>query len=217
MNQDELIEAKRRAVHALCVAQGRQLISVDLFELRHALVNEAPSPAAVDAIVADLGAAGPEPTPLPARLPRAGMTAAAPGQPLRLSATFSTTRRKGEWVVPAVLQLRALFGEIKLDMRDAEFASDTVEIEVDVMLGSIDLILPAGTQVENECAATFGDVKHKPNEVLESESNGLLVRLTGHAFLGDVKIRERLPSDMLPPERRRGVKGWLARVADSVD
>lgn len=215
MNQDDLIEAKQRAIHALCVAQARELISVDLFELRHALVNEAPSPAAVDAIVADLEAAVEfEPTPLPVPVARASMVAV---QPLRLSAMFSTTRRDGEWVVPPAMHLKGMFGEFKLDLRDAEFTSDTVEIEVDLMLGSLDLILPAGTQVENECATTFGEAKHKPNEVLESEPNGLLVRLTGRVFFGEIKIRERLPSDMLPPERRRGVKGWLARVADSVD
>ena len=58
MNQEDLLEARRQAVRALCLAQARDLISVEVFELRHALVHEAPSAAAVDAIIADVQVTG---------------------------------------------------------------------------------------------------------------------------------------------------------------
>ena len=218
MNQDQLTEARRRAIHALCVAQAKELVSVEVFELRHALVHEAPSAAAVEAIVADLEVTGEADA---AFLPAPGTGAVLPDFPpvpgeLPLSALFSTFKREGIWVVPPVLRLKAFCGEVKLDLRDALFTSDVVDVTVDATMGSIELTVPAGTQVENECTAVFGDIEHKRHDALDVPPNGLLVRINGRALFGGVKIRERLPTDLLPPERR-GVKGWLAKVADSVD
>lgn len=216
MNHDPLVDVRRDAVHALCVAQARNLISVDLFELRLALVREAPSPAAIDAIVADLEPTGEaEAAALTSYVPPATFVTAASS--VRLSAIFSETQREGRWTVPRMLELKVICGGMKLDLRDADFASDVIEMELDVMFGSILLTLPAGTQVENECTTIFGGTKHKVSPALGVEHNGLVVRLTGELKFGEVKIRERLPSDLLPPQRAPGVKGWLARVVDSVD
>lgn len=216
MNPDTLQEARRRAIHALCVAQAKELISVEVFELRHALVHEAPSAAAVDAIVADVEITGEvDAGPLLAPVTGTALTdlTALPGE-LPISAVFSTVKREGYWVVPPVLRLKALCGEVKLDLRDALFTSDVVDVTVDATMGTIQLTLPAGTQVENECTAVFGEVEHKRPDALDVPPNGLLVRINGRALFGGVKIRERLPTDQLPPGRARG---WLAKVADSVD
>lgn len=214
MNHDPLEDARREAIHALCVAQAREQISVDLFELRLALVREAPSPAAIDAIVADLPSGEIEPVALTGYIPPATLGPAS--NSLRLSAVFSTTQRDGVWYVPRMLELKVVFGDIKLDLRDAQFASDVVEIDIDLFFGAVVLTLPAGTMVENECSAYFGGLKHKKSPALGTEPNGLIVRLTGELKFGDVKIRERLPTEYLPPPRQ-GVRGWLARVVDSVD
>ena len=216
MSHDPLLDARRDAIHALCIAQARDVISVDLFQLRLALVNEAPSPAAIGAIIADLEPTGEaDAMAVTAYMPPATLGPAA--NSLRLSAIFGSTQRDGAWTVPRMLELKVIFGEMKLDLRDALFSSDVLEIEVDLLFGSVLLTLPAGTRVENECSAIFGGTKHKMSPQLAAEPNGLVVRLTGELKFGDLKIRERLPSELLPPKPRDGVKGWLARVVDSVD
>ena len=216
MSHSPLLDARRDAIHALCIAQAREVLSVDQFELRLALVNEAPSPAAIGAIIADLEQTGEaDAAALTAYMPPATLGAAA--NSLRLSAIFSTTQRDGAWTVPRMLELKVIFGEMKLDLRDAHFSSDVLEIEVDLLFGSVLLTLPAGTQVENECSSIFGGTKHKLSPQLGAQHNGLIVRLTGELKFGDLKIRERLPTELLPPKPRDGVKGWLARVVDSVD
>ena len=216
MNHDPLVDARRDAIHALCVAQARDLISVEVFERRLALVHEAPSPAAIGAIIADLDPTGEADAVLPAPyMPPATLSTV--GDSVRLSAIFSTTERQGPLTVPRTFDLKVLFGEIKLDLRDAYFTYDVLEIDVDVLFGSILLTLPAGTHVENECTTIFGGTKHKLSPALGAEPNGLAVRLTGELKFGEVKIRERLPSELLPAKRKGGVKGWLARVVDSVD
>jgi hypothetical protein len=214
MNHDLLVDIRREAIHALCVAQAREIISVDLFVQRLALVHEAPSPAAIDALVADLEPTGEAEAAYPAPyMPPATLGAAA--NSLRLSAIFSTTTRDGQWIVPRLLDLKAICGEIKLDLRDALFNSDIVEIDVNVLFGSILLTLPAGTRVENEATAIFGATKHKISPELGTEPNGLIVRITGELKFGELKIRERLPTELLPPKRK--AKGWLARMVDSID
>jgi len=216
MSHDPLLDARRDAIHALCIAQARNVISVDLFQLRLALINEAPSPAAIGAIIADLEPTGEaDALSVTAYMPPATLGPAA--NSLRLSAIFSKTERDGAWTVPRMLELKVICGEMKLDLRDALFSSDVLEIEVDVLFGSVLLTLPAGTRVENECSAIFGGTKYKLSPQLGAEFNGLVVRLTGELKLGDLKIRERLPTELLPPKPRDGVKGWLARVVDSVD
>lgn len=215
MNQDDLPTARREAIHALCVAQARDLISVELFELRFALLNEAPSPAAVEAIVADLDAAGTEPTPLPGLVAPAWPTMLA--APVRLGAVFGTARREGRWHVPPELEVKVLFGEMHLDLRDAVFSGDMVDIHVDVICGSAVITLPAGTHVENECTAIFGNSEQKSRGAAPFEPNGLYVRITGRVRLGEVKIRERVPTDLLPVERQKGARGWLARAIDGVE
>ncbi len=142
MTSDDLEHTRREAVHALCVAQAREQLSVELFEQRLALVREAPTTAAVWQILGDIGDPGGDDrlqrldTPLPVDPP----AAVAPLERLRVSAIFSGAKRSGRWTVPLVIEARIRFGNVKLDLRDAWFDSDTVEIEVDAICGALDLV-----------------------------------------------------------------------------
>ncbi len=206
MTSDDLKQARREAVHALCVAQAREQLSVELFEQRLALVREAPTTAAVWQILGDIGDPGGDDrlqrldTPLPVDQP----AAVAPLERLRVSAIFSGAKRSGRWTVPLVIEARIRFGNVKLDLRDAWFDSDTVEIEVDAICGALDLIVPPGTQVENEISETLSGSDHKRGRASAAEWNGLLVRLSGSMFMSGLKISERPPTS--------GQGGWLAGI-----
>lgn len=191
MKSDELEQAQRDAIHALCVAQAQQLLSVELFEQRLLLLREAPTPAAVRQIVGDLEPHGEylvaqDDTPLPA--------AVAPLERLRVSAVFSGAKRSGRWTVPLAIDARIVFGSLRLDLRDAWFESDTLEIELDALCGSLELLVPPGTQVENELSEVLSGSKHKRGRAGDAGWNGLLVRLTGQLVMSGVKIIERPPT-----------------------
>jgi len=212
MNHDELITARRAAIHTLCVAQAQDAISVELFELRLALLNEAPSPAAMEAIVADIDVGtGQLPGPA-AGLPDWPQYHDAP-PPLRIQAVFSTNKRSGRFDVPPDLQLKAMFGELQVDLRDAGFMSAELHIEVDVFCGTVLVTVPQGAEVLNECSTFMGGATAKIDS--DVEPNGLYVRITGSVVMGELKVRARLPTD-LSPRRKRGPKGWLAKVVDGV-
>ncbi len=202
MPNNDLDAARRDAIHALCVAQAEDRLSVELFEQRLLLLREAPSAAAVRQIVGDLETTGDyglavHSAPIPA--------AVAPLERLRVSAVFSGAKRSGRWTVPLSIETRIMFGSVRLDLRDAWFESDTLDVEVDAVCGSLELIVPPGTQVEIEVSETMSGSDHKRGRgASAADWNGLLVRLTGSMFMSGLKVIER------PPTAEGG--GWLGGI-----
>ena len=212
MNPDELTLAREEAQALLEAAAAEQRISAEVHELRLALIGEAPSAAAVAAIVADLQPTGGYDV-VPAASDPGWVN---PPDLSRLSATFGTTKRRGRWTAPYALELQTMFGELEIDLRDATFGSNVLEVDVNNFFGSIVITVPSGTEIENDCSTVFGSVSHQRKNRDASEANGLVVRITGTVVFGDLKTRERLPSD-LAPAPPPGIRGWLARVTGPLD
>lgn len=212
MNPDDLRQARDEARELLDAAVEEQRISPEIHELRLALIGEAPSAAAVAAIIADLGPTGGYDL---VSLETQTAWVNAP-EYLRLSAMFGSTKREGRWTAPMSLDLECIVGEVHVDLRDATFGSDLLEINVDVYLGEVVITVPSGTEVQNECTNFLGSSKHVRPKRDMSPPNGLLVRVTGKVVLGDLKTRERLPSD-LAPAPSPGIRGWLGRVTGRPD
>lgn len=185
----------------LCLAQAEERLSVEGFESRLEQVNQAPNQATLAAILADLEPSGAFPAPVltqryPA-VPADHTDLAAPVSPaeyLRLSSVFASTKRAGSWTVPLQIEGKVLMGELTLDLRDAVFGSDVVDIVVDVLLGSFTLIVPAGTQVENEIEETLSSSTHSTRSVKATRPNGLLIRVSGRAILASVDVKEKYPT-----------------------
>lgn len=224
---DPLASARKEAIRLLCRAQADDALPVDSFERRLEQIRHAPNEATIAAIVADLDGwadgrtggweiAG-EPaasTNYPAVRSsvhppiRPADQPFAPAEHLRLASIFGSTTRAGSWTVPLVLETKVLLGEMTLDLRDAVFGADVVDIVVDVTLGSFTLIVPAGTQVENEVEERFSSSSHSTRGAKGAGPNGLLVRLGGQALLASVEIKEKLPSN-------RTKSGFLDRLLGS--
>jgi hypothetical protein len=191
----ELQLARRDTVARLCRAQANGLISVEAFEERYALVREAGSIAGLDALVADLHdepgytvAEVDEPAPY-----TQSALVAAP-ESIRLSAVFGSSTRAGIWTVPEHIEVLVIAGEVTLDFRDATFATDTVLIETSVTMGGLKLIVPPGTQVENEATNFMSSTSHPRRGRRGAPPNGLLVIIQGRIRLGEISIKERVPT-----------------------
>jgi hypothetical protein len=182
---------RREAVAKLCQAQAEGRLSIEAFEERYALLAEAGTPSAVRAIAAafesDSGSydlvqvdspALPEPVypPLPAT---------------RLAAILGSLVRAGNWNVPEEIDLLVILGEAKLDLREGVFAADTVVINLSMTLGSLELTIPPGTRVENDCHLVVTSADHKRPRKRPIEPNGLTLILQGRSTFGDIKIREK--------------------------
>jgi hypothetical protein len=212
MNPDDLTLAREEARELLDAAADEQRISSEVLELRLALIGEAPSPAAVAAIVADLLPTGGYDL-VPAAMDEGWVN---PAEVIRLSSTFGSTKRQGRWTAPYLLELYTMFGDLEVDLRDASFGASVLEVNVDNTFGKVVITVPSGTVIENDCSTVFGSVKHERRHRDAAAPNGLVVRITGSVVFGDLKTRERLPSD-LAPEPPPGIRGWLARVTGQLD
>ena len=202
MDQLELL--RKEAIRVLSAAVASDQLPVEQFETRLALVRQAPNRATLDAIVADVlptdGFVAPSGL-LPVVADHSYAGPVEPAEELRISTVFGSTKRAGSWTVPLHLTLRVIMGELTLDMRDAVFGSDVVDIEVNVALGSVVLIVPAGAQVENDCEERFSSSTHSTRSAREAPPIGLLIRIGGRVRFGNIKIREKRPTADEPGKR----------------
>ena len=202
----DLETARRDAVARLCLAQASGLLSVEAFGERYSLIGEATSVATLEALVADLELDETAPLPVSTRTKPStsrrydsgystGQSLAVePASSIRIPAVFGSAVRAGTWTVPEHVEVMCTLGEVKLDFRDATFPHDTVVIDVSVLLGSLTLIFPPGTQVENECEEFMSSSSHPRRGRKRAPPNGLLIILQGNVRLGEINIKERAPT-----------------------
>ena len=203
---EELESLRHEAIRVLSSGVAADRLTVEQFESRLALVRQAPNRATLDAIVADVIPSGGYPVPagLVAVVPdHTALPPVEPAELLRITTVLGTTKRAGSWTVPLRLQLRVVLGELTIDLRDAVFGSDVLDIDLRAKFGSITLIVPAGTQVENECEERLSSSSHSTRSARGASPLGLLVRITGRVVLSNLEIKEK---------RRSGEEeepGWL--------
>jgi hypothetical protein len=218
-----LESARRDAVARLCLAQASGFLSVEAFGERYALVAEATSVATIEGIVADLELEDATPLlPVPTRTLAVEATVDTDGYPIRMAlpveaatsvripAVLGSAVRAGTWTVPEHIEVMATLGEVKLDFRDATFSTDTIVIDASVLLGSLTLIVPPGTQIENECEEFMSNSSHPRRGKKRAPPNGILVILQGKVRLGEISIKERPPTGE-EPERLKGFFTKLLR------
>lgn len=201
---DDLEPLRLEAIRTLSAAVATDRLPVQQFESRLALVRQAPNRATLDAIVADVLPTGGFVVPAPVEAETADHTFVAPVEPaeyLRIVTVLGTTKRAGSWTVPLRLDLKVIFGELTIDLRDAVFCTDVLDIDLHVVFGSMTLIVPAGTQVENECEERFSSSTHSIRSTKGAPRIGLLVRLTGRIVFSSLEIKEKRPTVDEPPKR----------------
>ncbi|HSB56069.1 MAG TPA: hypothetical protein VLD58_17030 [Gemmatimonadales bacterium] len=208
---DELEPLRHDAIRALSEAVAADRLPVSQFETRLALVRQAPNRASLEAIVADIlptgvyAGAG-EPRALAPYAP--DDFALAPAEVLRLATFMGSRKRAGSWTVPLRLELRVVMGEIMLDMRDAYFGAELVEIDVHILMGGVKLVIPAGAQVENECMERMSSSSHSTRHAKGAAPINLLFRITGRVTMGSLDVQERWPSADEPDRRPK----WMRRL-----
>lgn len=121
----------------------------------------------------------------------------------RVTTVFGDFRCVGRWTVPNRLTVTSLFGDVKLDLREALFGTDNCDLVVYQGVGDIHLVIPPGVRVTTEIVNVFGD-REVSGENLESRSNeDILIRVSGVQIIGDVKISVRLPGEPKTASKRR--------------
>ncbi|HTL34995.1 MAG TPA: DUF1707 domain-containing protein [Kofleriaceae bacterium] len=160
-----------RVVESLSAGYANGALEVEELERRLALVHSAKSTAELDVLVKDL-------------VPSATTTALVPAQRMRIM--FGAIEKVGPWAVPQQLRARVLAGSLELDLREARLSPGITTIEVDVTMGSVEVIVPPGFQVDVDASSFLGSVEERTEPV--SGAPASIVRVVGRVKLGSLEV-----------------------------
>lgn len=111
-----------------------------------------------------------------------------------LAALMGGNARKGSWVVPRHLKVVAFMGGADLDLRGARFAPGVTEIEVLVVMGGVNIVVPHGVRVETVAVAAMGGVETNVRDVLTPDPDAPVLRISGFVTMGGVTVTTRQTS-----------------------
>ncbi|HVV09078.1 DUF1707 domain-containing protein [Amycolatopsis sp.] len=135
-------EEREHVVGVLQKAIGRGMIDLDEFTERTDIALAARTRGELNAVLVDI----------PGLINHEQVTAppayASSDQRLELSAKYSSLNRSGRWIVPPELVVRNKYGSTKLDFTQAQVGSPTVQVELDVKWGSVEVTIPEHASVD---------------------------------------------------------------------
>jgi uncharacterized protein DUF1707/cell wall-active antibiotic response 4TMS protein YvqF len=103
-------------------------------------------------------------------------------------------KRAGPWTVPADNSLRTWFGNMKLELRQAQISAPETHIDARALFGNVDLLVPEGVEVDMQARTQVGRTNLQANPGIPGAPR---IVLTGGTFFGDIKVRHRRLRDKL--------------------
>ena len=117
---------------------------------------------------------------------------------------FWDSRRAGPQPLEDEITAIALLGNAVIDLREAKATSKGITIRAYALLNDVDVIVPEGVAVELSGVAVVGDNRNMARPVPPGTSR-FVVKIHGHALLGDVQVFHRNPR-AIRNRRRRSIE-----------
>jgi class 3 adenylate cyclase len=195
-------DADRQAVvDRLSNACGDGLITLDEFAESAGAAYAAVTRSQLDAVTRDLHlpvlasesvpAPVPQAVPTPAAPPDAQSTAA-PTKRRWVVAIMGGEDRRGKWRAGRRTGAFALMGEVELDLRDAVLDGDEIEITAWAIMGGVDVIVPEGIPVECAGFMLMGGRSNRIKDV-PPVAGAPVIRVKGYGMWGGINVRSKPP------------------------
>jgi hypothetical protein len=197
-----LSRAREQKISELSQHFANDDLSLEDLERRIEQVYKAASVSELDAITSDLQASQRSALARPVAGSGAQVLYGASNLPppnSRLLAVMSESKRTGRWLVPRQLDVVALMADTKIDLTSAVMPPGGAEFHVRSMWAACKIIVPPEMRVINEMHAIMASVVSKADE-MDAEGakrHGPTLRLTGTAFMAEVKVVVRRREDAL--------------------
>jgi hypothetical protein len=180
-------------------AQGE--LDLEAFEERVTIAHRAKNREELAALTTDLAPPADELAPNPtlciaSETPQSGEAVA----------IFGGTQRVGKWRVPRRLRVVAVFGGVKIDLREAELPAGVIDMDVRATFGGVQIIVPPTLAVEVHGSAVFGGFAHLDRVPPNPDPNAPMVNIHGTALFGGVSIETRLAGESRDMAFRRNRK-----------
>jgi Domain of unknown function (DUF1707) len=188
---------REHVVELLRRATGNGSIDLDEFTERVDTALAARTRAELNVVLLDLpGLTHPDSTQVasPVRRTRQAIAPVHDTAGSEIHCVLSSVTRRGEWEVPERLDVQIAMGSAKLDFTETGIGHDVVQIDLDVVAGSVELRVPAGAGVEHH-AVRLGlagvDDKRRGDDKKRGRAQDTAPTfvLTGAVRAGTVEIR----------------------------
>jgi hypothetical protein len=140
---------------------------------------------------------------LPARPP---VRAPSRTRRVMLGLMFGGSKRSGPRALEEDIIAVALLGDVEINLCDARVTSREITIHAWAIVNDVEVIIPEGVAVELSGVAVKGDLENWVTPVSPGASR-FMVKIHGHAVLGDVEVRRPWP--------KKAVRGWRRRSIES--
>jgi len=194
MSETQLADHRERVIDQLSARFAGDDLEVDELERRIALAHAADTPTALDALVSDLA---------PAAAPAHALVPAH-----RIRVVLGSTERAGRWTVPSQLATRVVWGNLRLDLREAQLALGVTTIDVHVTMGHVEIVVPPEIAVELDASPLLGNVEDRVE--LATTTPTRIVRITGRVALGNLEVWTLRHGETERDARRR--RRWERRA-----
>lgn len=182
--------ARERTIQALCYHFAHDRLTTEEVDERLERAQKARSLPDLHALLADLPEAdqshmGGEGRAFAVAGPREAV------EEQRVMAVMGEVKRGGVWTPPRRLRILAVMGAAKIDLREARFPPGVTEIDVFAVMSEVKVIVPPGVRVESAGTAIMASFVGDSIEGFADDPDAPVVRLTGFAFMAEVRARLR--------------------------
>jgi hypothetical protein len=120
---------------------------------------------------------------------------------------FSGNEKKGRWELPRYMRVLAIFGGVKIDLREAIVAPGESVIETLCIFGGIEIVVPPQLDVQCDGDAIMGAFtlhrSRKGPASLPPPRGAPVIRVIGDAYAGAVTIQLKAPREKALGHLRR--------------
>ena len=183
------------AIERLSAAFAEGALDTEEFERRVTVVHRSGSLQEIEGLLEDLPLVPRGVAQQTALVPAAQAPAGA-----RTLSVFGSTTRGGAWAVPRRLAVRAVFGNVELDFRNAVLPAGPVDLDVSAVFGNIEITVPPHLAVASDGAAILGNFDHVDRAAQDLPPDAPVLRIRGKSVFGNVEISMKLAT----PRRRPG-------------
>jgi len=187
-----LRDRRHQVIARLSECFASDVLEVEELERRLDLAHAARTVAELDELVADLA---PAQTTALAPVAPAAIDDPSRAEKKKLRVIMSSVERRGRWTVPRAMELRVFWGNAELDFRDASLAPGVTTIEVKVLMGNLEIILPPHLAIDVDVSSFMGAVEERHRVPPDADPARPVLRLSGAVRLGNLEITTRLPGE----------------------